>query len=95
MPTPEEIDTADGPVTIDVNGRLVHISRYRDSTYMGRSIAPGRWYHVLASDLLTTYGMIDYRKRGESYAFSEVSIGQGLGTTVGSLDEGIRTVVPN
>jgi hypothetical protein len=92
MPTPEEVDAA-GVVTVDANGRLAHISRWRDTTFDARPIAAGRWYHVLAADLVTSYGMIDYHERGESYAFHPYEVGQALGKTVRTLDEGLQHLV--
>lgn len=93
MPTPEEVDAA-GSVTIEANGRLLHVARWRDETYDARPIPTGTWYHLLAADLVTSYGMIDYHERGESYAFHPYEVGRALGRIVQSLNAGIKYLVP-
>ena len=90
MPTPEEVDAV-GTIEIDFGGRLATVSRWKSPTFDGRAIAPGRWYHVLSSDGVTSYGMVNVIK-GESYAYRPFEVGQGLGEVVGSLDEGLRVL---
>ena len=89
-PTPDEVDAV-GTVDIDIDGASVQVSRWAGTTYAGRAIAPSRWYHVSGPDNLS-YGLVDCG-RGEIYAFQSFAVGQALGDAVGSLDEGIRTLV--
>lgn len=90
--TPDEVDAA-GVVSIDVDGRLVHVSPWVDVTYETRPIArDGRWYHAFASDNVTSYGLV-HVSAGGTYAFEPVSVGEGLGVQVDSLAGGVRLLV--
>ena len=94
MPTPDEVDAAGesyGPM--DVHERLTYVARWQSNTYEGKSILPGRWYHVMSADGITSWGLID-ASRGSFYAFPPVSVGVGLGDSFRTLDEAIRALVP-
>lgn len=91
MITPDDVDAA-GQVTIDVQGQLVTVSRYADSSFEGRPITPGRWYDVSSGAPLESLGMVDIHP-GESFAFEGFQVGRTLGRVVDSLSEGIEYLV--
>lgn len=94
MPTPEEVDAV-GVAQVDVNGHVVTVARWESDTFEGRAIDPGRWYHALSSDGVTSYGLInaDGAAHGEFYAYAPASIGEGLGEVVSSLNAGLKALV--
>lgn len=90
MPTPDEVDAAGGSYgPMDVGGKTATISRWQSDTFEGRPIIPGRWYHLLAGDSFTSYGMI-HLAAGEFHVFQPYEVGMGPGRVAGSLNEAIR-----
>ena len=76
---------------IDVAGRSATVARWRSPTCQGKILPPGRWYHVLTGDGVTSFGMID--ATGEFYAWEPVLLGIALGQTFRSLNEAVRYLV--
>lgn len=90
MPTPEEVDAVGTYGPFDYGHGTATISRWQSDTYEGRSIPPARWYHVLSTDGITSYGLIQI-ENGESYAFEPSAAGLNVaGVVVRDLNEGIR-----
>lgn len=91
MPTPEEVDAVGVYGPIDVAGRSATVARWRSPTYEGRVLPHGRWYHVLAGDGVTSFGMID--AAGEFYAWEPALLGHALGRAFRTLNEAVSYLV--
>lgn len=93
MPTPDEVDAAGayyGPM--DIGGRTATISRWRSETYRGEPISAGRWYHLLASDGITSLGMIQSWD-DEFLAYMPYELEDGLARVTSTLNEAIRALL--
>ena len=94
MPTPDEVDVAlAGYVEIDLQNSVITVARWIAGSYDGRPIMAGRWYNVSTRDGQESYGLIDIRPGGDSYAFESFRVGVALGTPGRSLNEGITYLV--
>jgi len=94
MPTPEEVDAAGIFGPFDYAYGTATISRWQSDTYKGRSIPTARWYHVLSTDGITSYGLIQIEST-ESYAFEPTAVGRNVaGIVVRDLNDGIHKLTP-